>query len=196
MNLRFLGDALDYWKGAILSDLRAEDLLTNLRVDRMASDQWQPADLALFAHLLRIKENGLISHRYRLLQQREKYFAEISADGDLFLDPDTGIQTSAVKHIEQYLKPSELLQILEAKKDRLVAVYQHVSRVRTRRRVERILSILESEKKSDFFCVSYESGTVALLFFSYKRERIEGVRNYLCSLLKVHATHRIGCWIR
>lgn len=195
MNLRFLGDALDYWKGAILSDLRSEKLLTNLRVDAMASDTWQPDDLALFSHLLRVRKGDFVSHRYHLCEQRQKYFAEISADGDLFLDPDTGIQTSPVKHLEHYLKPSELFEILGAKKDRIVAVYQHVSRVKTRRRVQRILSTLEHEKKGDFFCVSYESATVALLFFSHERKRAEGIQNYLCSLLGNHAAHRVGDWI-
>jgi hypothetical protein len=153
MNLNFLGDALDYWKGAIFTDLRSEKLVSNFRVDAMATDTRQPTDQTLFARLLRIQESQLISHAYNLRQARRQYFSEISSKGDLFLDPDTGINTGPVKRIEQYLQPSELFEILQANKDRLAIVYQHVRAEKTRQRLDKILATLERERKGHFFAL-------------------------------------------
>jgi hypothetical protein len=194
MNLKFVGDALDYWKGAIFADLNSEKLIENFRVDRMATDKWQPADLALFAHLLRIKESQLIFHEYDLRLERSQYFSEISPSGDLFLDPDTGIRTGAVRQPQQYLQPSELFGLLEANKNRLVVVYQHVRAKKTSARLEGVLSTLQRAKRSTFFCSSYEAPTVALLFFSQNRDRTKPVHDYFCRLLGSHAAHRVGFW--
>jgi len=194
MNLKFLGDALDHWKGAIFADLHSEKLVNDFRADTMATDTWQLRDLTLFARLLRIKQSQLISHEYDLRQNRSEYFSEIPSKGDLFLDPDTGIKTGAVQQIEQYLRPSELFQIMETDKNRLVTVYQHIRAQKTRQRLNRIMNVLEREKRSPFFCSSYESGTVALLFFSRNRDRVERVLSYYCDLLGAHAAHRVGFW--
>src|SRR5688500_3252510 len=58
MNLRYLGDALDHWKGSLFEYLQTACLVRELAVDAMAGDaeQWQPADWKLFARLLRVKE--------------------------------------------------------------------------------------------------------------------------------------------
>ena len=41
MNREYLGDALDHWKGSMLSNLQAAGLLHHLAVDMMASDEWK-----------------------------------------------------------------------------------------------------------------------------------------------------------
>ena len=38
MNLKFLGDALDHWKGSLLQWMRTEKLLVDLKVDLMATE--------------------------------------------------------------------------------------------------------------------------------------------------------------
>lgn len=195
MNLRFLGDALDHWKGSVFESLHKSNLLHNFKVDAMASDEeaWQPQDLELFSNLLRIRQDQIISHKQVLNGNRDLYFDEIPNDCDLFLDPDTGFKTGKVKDLRQYVKPEEFHFLLGRSNKRVIAVYQHVRAKLTRDRVEEVLEALKY-KQSRFSCVSYESGTVALLFLSLSRERIKEIRDYFHELLGVHAENRIGQW--
>lgn len=91
MNLAFLGDALDHWKGSLFESLQRSIVLRDFAVDPMASDwsKWQPEDISLFTRLLRIDKSQLIPHNIGLTN-RKRYFDEIEHPGDLFLDPDTG----------------------------------------------------------------------------------------------------------
>ena len=195
MNLQFLGDALDHWKGSVFETLQQESALRDFLVDPMASDApvWKPADSQLFARLLRIEQRQLVSHSHDLCRDRAQYFAEIPSMGDLFLDPDTGIKTGHVTRIEQYLLPTELFEAMDRGQERVVVVYQHVRAKRTRERVEEVLAAL-NEKDRQFYCTSYESGTVALLFLSRHRSRIGAVRDCFLQFLGAHASNRIGYW--
>jgi len=197
MNLQFLGDALDHWKGSVFEELQNSSLLNDFRVDAMASDseKWKQIDYRLYARLLRVEHAQLVVHKNALSGDRNKYFKEIPAIGDLFLDPDTGFKTGTVKTLSQYLKAAELHDLLKRNKDRVIAVYQHVRARRTRDRVEEVLRALRNER-SHFFCTSYESGTVALLFFGSDPKRIEAIREHFCALLDRHAESRIGHWNR
>lgn len=47
-----------------------------------------------------------------MLTSRNRYFAEIQHQGDLFLDPDTGIATGRVAHPEHYVRPREIWSLL------------------------------------------------------------------------------------
>jgi len=195
MNLQFLGDALDHWKGSVFEELQDSSLLNDFRVDAMASDseKWEQTDYRLYAKLLRVKQAQLVVHKNALSRDRTKYFNEIPAIGDLFLDPDTGFKTGTVSTLSQYLRATELHDLLEKNKDRIIAVYQHVRAKRTRNRVEEVLLALRNERRR-FFCTSYESGTVALLFFGSEPKRIEAIREHFCALLGRHAASRIGYW--
>src|ERR1700688_2197719 len=114
MNLRYLGDALDHWKGSLFEYLQNATLLRELAVDAMAGDaeQWQLADWKLFANLLRVKEAQVVPHTQLLAVDRAAYFKEITHRGDLFLDPDTGIATGRVGDDSQYLFAAELHDLL------------------------------------------------------------------------------------
>ena len=94
MNLRFLGDALDHWKGSLFELLQKTNQLHNFVVDPTAADwgSWQPEHVDAFARLLRIDRRQIILHNASL-KDRTMYFNEIRSEGDLFLDPDTGIKT-------------------------------------------------------------------------------------------------------
>jgi len=94
MNVTFLGDALDFWKGCLFSRLRAEQLLRNLVVEPLLTDfqDWHPNEFALYAELLAV-DIQVIHHedQHQLATDRVAYLAEIEdIDGDVFLDPDTG----------------------------------------------------------------------------------------------------------
>lgn len=193
MNLRFLGDALDHWKGSVFEGLQGYNILEDLRIDAMASDgdSWCSEDWSLYAKLLRVRPLQIVQHAVTLYGDRVKYFDEIPLYGDLFLDPDTGIQTGRVNNIRQYLMPNELFALMNKERRRIIVVYQHVRAMSTRDRLEAVLHALRSVHPN-FFCVSYNSSTVALLFFSFKRERVEAIGKYFNKYLGAHAKNRIG----
>ena len=195
MNLRYLGDALDHWKGSLLARLQEARLLTLLAADAMASDEpdWTPPDRQLFATLLRITPEQIIRHHTHLATDRATYFREITHSTDLFLDPDTGIATGRVKNASQYLRAAELHALLGAYTSRVVSVYQHIRAATTRSRLTAIMSVL-SEGRHPFCCCSYESSTVAMLFFSRDAARVEAIHQHFAQLLGRHSTGRTYVW--
>lgn len=197
MNLRFLGDAMDHWKGSIIGRLSKMNMLDSLRADQIASDfsQWGEVDHALYANLLGISKSMLIQHEQPLWENRRKYLEEIlTIDGDLFLDPDIGISTNSQTGAK-HLKASEVHAILDESPTRIVMVYQHIRAQNTRERVIEVLDWVQ-EKGPDFSCYSYESGTVAMLFFSRRTDRLGKIGKYFKDLLDWHAKERVYYWHR
>jgi hypothetical protein len=195
MNLRYLGDALDHWKGSLFEQLHNARLLRELAVDAMASDaeDWQAADWKLFAKLLRVKDSQIVQHAQPLAADRLCYFREVTHRGDLFLDPDTGIATGRVSNTSQYLFASELHGLLASESHRVVAVYQHIRAQRTRDRLQKVVSALKFPDRP-FSCCSYESGTVAMLFLSKSDGRVDGIYQEFKSLMGSHAARRVHRW--
>ena len=191
MNLKYLGDALDHWKGSLLEQLRESDALRGLAVDPMASDlsSWAEGDFALFARLLRVSRSQIVQHQFGL-KERSQYFAEIEHRDDLFLDPDTGIATGRVKDPAQYLKPAEVARLLMVSADRLIIVYQHVRAQAVSGRVDAVLGVLKCELSKFAWC-SYESGTVAMVFLAQSVDRTTPVASCFRKLLGRHAVSRI-----
>ncbi len=191
LNLRFLGDALDHWKGSLFESLQAARALRNFAADPMASDLrlWKSEDFTVFANLLRLSPSQIIQHQVTL-QQRAKYFAEISHRGDIFLDPDTGIATGRMK--TTHVGPCEIGHLLDSPTDRLLVVYQHVRGHRVSIRVDAVLRVLQKEI-GRFSWTSYESGTVAMLFLSRTPERTEQVASHFKSILGRHSSGRVRC---
>lgn len=115
MNLEYLGDALDHWKGSLFEYLQSERVVRDLVVDPMATDadQWSDDDFALYACLLRVSVKQIIRHK-ALLADRSSYFAEIRQSGDLFLDPDTGVAAHGASPIAKYVKPREVAALLQS----------------------------------------------------------------------------------
>jgi len=54
LNLNFLGDALDHWKGSLFESLQEAQVLRDFAVDPMASDlgSWNSDDFLILARLL------------------------------------------------------------------------------------------------------------------------------------------------
>lgn len=197
MQLKFLGDALDHWKGSVFEWLQREGIIRRFSVDAMASDasSWSEEDWHVYVRLLRLDRSQLISHSQDLAGNRLAYFDEIQHPGDLFLDPDTGIATGSVKQVSQYVRPGELLRLLSADESRVVAVYQHGARSYATIR-DRLDGVVSSLRRPDnpLCCMSYECGTVAMLFFSANCWRIEEIAYYLRSALGRHGADRICQW--
>jgi hypothetical protein len=195
LNLRYLGDAFDHWKGSLFESLQQAAVLRDLAVDPLDTDpeDWEEADRALFARLLRIEQSNVVSHQQSLIAHREIYFQEITHQGDLFMDPDTGIATSRGANASHYLRPAELHDLLDSQPDRVVAVYQHISHQRTRERISTVLSVLSSTNRH-FACCSYESGTVAMLFLSQNLARASSIDLHFREFLGGQAERRIYLW--
>jgi hypothetical protein len=191
MNLAYLGDALDHWKGALFESLQDAHVLENLAVDAMASDQeqWAREDWSLFARLLRVQGHQVLRHLHTL-RERPQYFAEISHRGDLFLDPDTGIRTSAGRNGQKYVNCEEIATLLDAAPNRVLAIYQHVRAQAVRTRVDGVIAATGQRHHAPAW-VSYESGTVAMIFLSREVSRTHRVREHFRQWLGRHAENRV-----
>jgi hypothetical protein len=198
MNLDYLGDALDHWKGSLFQYLQTEGTLRDFAVDPMVTDheEWTEDDFVLFARLLHIKRRQIIRHEAPLTA-RDRYFAEIAHKGDLFLDPDTGIATSGASPIAKYVRPREAAALLHSARGRVLAVYQHVRAQKTCARVRRCVAAIAKEIDAAGWC-SYESSTVAMLFLCSDARRAQEVRGALQRLLGRHVQRRVrlGEWGR
>jgi hypothetical protein len=55
VNSKFLGDALDHWKGSLLSILSSKELIKNVAVEPMITDvrPWLKQNLETYRRLLR-----------------------------------------------------------------------------------------------------------------------------------------------
>jgi hypothetical protein len=196
MNLQFLGDVFDHWKGSLIEELSRARLLRDLSVDPMATDEsdWLPSDFVIYARLLGIAPQDVLRHEAGIAVNRASYMAEITHEGDLFLDPDTGITSGKRKprYPLKYLYPAELHHFISVPQ-RVVAVFQHAGRQRTHQRLEILMHKIKSTG-SEFACCSYESVHAAILFFSQDSRRIIHIRNHLTALLGDHAPKRVGFW--
>lgn len=190
MNLSYLGDALDHWKGSLFEFLQARQLLQDFAVDPMTSDlrSWRDADYTLFADLLRVPRDRILGHSV-MLTSRNRYFAEIQHKGDLFLDPDVGIATGRVAHPEQYVQPRDIWSLLFNGLNRLVVVYQHVRARKTAARIDEVVACVAGS--INLAWCSYESGTVAMLFLSLAEHRTQDIASALREKLGRHAALRI-----
>jgi hypothetical protein len=156
----------------------------------MASDleSWRNADYEVFADLLRVPRGRIIRHSLNLTR-RDQYFAEIRHGGDLFLDPDTGIATGRVARLEQYLRPREIWSLLSSGLNRVVVVYQHVRARKVASRIDDVVTCVAGSTKLAW--CSYESGTVAMLFFGLATHRTKAIARALRETLGRHAKRRI-----
>ena len=196
MNLAFLGDALDHWKGSLFESMRNAGVMQDLAIEPMASDlnAWTMSDFRLFAQLLRVQPEQILCHS-KTLADREAYFAEITHRGDLFVDPDTGVATGPVNQRKQYITPREVGDLLDAETGRLLAIYQHGCRQPMAQRVDTVLDAI-CRVIGVFSWSSYESGTVAMLFLSRNESRAAEIARHFEGFLGRHAEGRIRKGVR
>ncbi len=192
MNLDFLGDSLDHWKGSLFESLQSARLLNDFAIEPMASDleKWTSHDFGLYARLLHVCRNQVLEHTVSLRQRRD-YFAELSHTGDLFIDPDIGVATDKQqKPDEQHVRLQEVKQLLDTNPDRVLLIYQHV-RGNVRERVDSVLRAIRSHIE----CLrwsTYESRTVAMLFLAHRSSRPAAIASHFTELLGRHAAKRVN----
>ncbi|MGH9896548.1 MAG: hypothetical protein ACREA0_32030, partial [bacterium] len=177
--------------GSLFDSLQRESLLHDFAVDPMASDlhSWEEQDYDLFARLLRVRRDQVLTHRFPL-KERGRYFFEINHKGDIFLDPDTGVATNRVARPEQYVLLRDVWSLFGNGLNRLIAVYQHVRGRKCATRVDEVVQHLCSTSVSPSWC-SYESGTVAMLFLSLAPHRTAAIAAAFRRELGRHAGGRI-----
>ena len=191
MKLEFLGDAFDCWKGFLFLHLQNEGILKDFSVDPMITDisNWHGSGWKLYANLLQIRRNQIIKHKTKLEENREKYFSEITHEGDLFLDPNTGIAPKNYSPIKNYIKVEEVHRLLDNKSLRLLCIYQHAPRAQQfSDRINELVSVLNNAEK--IFCLAYITPAAALLFLSKKENRVMQVNTHF----KIYPKERVKMW--
>ncbi len=204
LNSKHLGDALDHWKGSLISILFSKQVLGSVVVEPMITDPrpWPEEDIQTYKRLLGLEA---IFHAKSTFpgRSREDYFNEVPKDGDIFLDPDIGILEKAKK---EHIKVAEIINLL--KSDRVVMVYQHSGQrlpkqeAQTNSNFNRWLLGIKNKLTADtadagadpadsVHCTVYECEQVAMFFISLNRKRIDKIKDVLQKYLKGKAQRRV-----
>lgn len=194
MQLKFLGDAFDHWKGSVLSRLVSARMLHGLMVVPMITDveMWTQDDLTTYANLLYVNIKDVLNPEGLLNKGRDKYFGFVPNDADIFLDPDTGISTSKVT--PKHVAPKELADLITVNQARVLVIYQHSARGSFHKRLEEIIRHLQQKLPQTNACV-YQCGWVAMIFLSANQHRIFSIQKYLKNLLRGKANERVWAYL-
>ncbi len=212
MNRKYLGDAKDWWKGAILTCLRRTGAIRSPQVVPMFTDleRWSEEDLDAYVAFLNIEGRGLLftESPYQPFTQvrRPKYFEAVlkwtlgpaERDRDLFLDPDTGLSKNETK---KHLRPEECWRLVQDRPNKVIVVYQHGARAPEERpweemRLQCALDAAEEGHGLAFASGGLSSsdlpkGDAALLFLSLNKGRIDAVEKSLSEALGSNAEKRL-----
>jgi len=190
VNSQFLGDALDHWKGSIISLLLSKQLTQNIVAEPMITDlqPWQREDIDTYGRLVSRELLCPICHGGSTFSgRREDYFNEIPQYGDVFLDPDIGIALG--KATRKHVKITEIKKLL-GQSNRVVMVYQHSGHEDFHQRLLTIKNKI-SGAIPNVHCIVYQCGQVAMFFISSSDSRIAEIKNALQELLRGTARRRI-----
>ena len=186
MNLKHLGDALDFWKGGLIG--RLEGVLNDGHILPMFTDApnaWTPDRLLLYAHLTGMDVSRILRHDISFrLTNRRNYFDNlpIANHVDLFVDPDTGIEPAGGGNCKyKYIKLDELARLLPESSSRILLVYQHKPRTKDwpSECLKRTAKALQLEDRCLF---AYNAGDASMIFLSRDGRRLTVVRKALGKL--------------
>lgn len=194
MNREFLGDAHDWLKGALFHHLKSQ-VLKDFAIDPMITDAtaWSKGEYELYARLLRVKPAKILRRTGTVQTNRDRYFEELKHRGDLFLDPDTGIRTGKSSPVRKYIKPNELVELLDFAPERMVAVYQHIRAQKASDRLAALRTTLCGLRRN-LRAAIYSSASVAVLFTGYEPRRVHEVYKELRTFLGSCAERRVMLW--
>jgi hypothetical protein len=182
----WLGDALDFWKGAMLRVLHesAPPVPGVLVVPMFTDSGWSAAEIETYARILDVPAASLLSTAQLTKATRTGYFNSCAGrQEDLFLDPDTGV--SLGKAGTSHVTPDEIHALLTA--DNVVAVYQH----RPQRAPAGWLGCYVAVVRgAGALTVSYQSAQVAMIFATKSPERETALRQALSRRLGAVAAAR------
>jgi hypothetical protein len=183
MNIDVLGNAADYFKGALLRRLLDEGLLRDLAIDPLVTDaaNWDTAADQLYAEIVgcgasRIRRPG----GFREPRQNRRPIGIEGHTGDIFLDPDIGVQNGQAKDEPwKYVEPEEIRASLVG--SRIVGVYQSKRRIGTRTEAAGLSIDAVVGPLASIAARSYIGGEASILFFSKDRERISALTRFLAT---------------
>ena len=199
MRRKYLGDALDFWKGAMLEAVghRAGLCVAAMITDKKA---WNHEEAATYADLLGVP-TGHIELRYFDCKSRQAYFQNLGKRNgrrDYFLDPDIGLDAGLAKKKmkkgkadAQHVTLGDVRQLLSD--TNVVAVYQHSRHEKNwLNKSARLFRALHR--------VGCECTHVGMLFVTHSKERARevhgalehrlGAANWRVFILKVGARRR------
>ena len=178
MRLEYLGDALDHFKGSLFRRLRAADLLRDLAVDPMATDAdtWTHDDYRLYSDLLDVQPDKVLKSQGTLDKVGRRRLGLPGHQGDLFLDPDTGVRTGTQPTARKYVLPEEVGPLLVS--SRLLVIYQHAWRAHEAESVRQAIAAVQQIEPS-IAATAYTSRQVAMLFLARDVERVSAVASWL-----------------
>jgi hypothetical protein len=184
MNLKYLGDAFDHWKGSIIELLSGS--LSDIHVDPMLTDIdiWKPSHFETYAKLLRVPFDNII--RYK------STYENIKDEWDLFLDPDTGIAPPSSCG-KKHLCLKNINDLLPSTSKRLLLIYQHS--FRKENYVQDKLNQIKNDRnlKGCHFIGYWSGNFVSMIFISRSKQRINKVKASFNSWLGDIASTRIIC---
>lgn len=175
----WLGDALDFWKGALLQVLQVSaPAERTVRVLPMFTDPgWTTAEMDIYAQLLGVDAEALLSTSQLTKTTRSAYFAPHNGlMDDAFVDADTGIATG--KPEVSHVTAAEVVEMLSGAN--VVAVYQH----RPQRVSAPWLAPYANRLTAEGARVTgYEAAEVGMLFATRSPSRDADVRRALSAKL-------------
>jgi len=172
MNLKHLGDALDFWKGGIfrllgnaLNDVHVLPMFTDMNVH----DTWTDDRIRAYAILLGVDQTRILRSKDQFPgAQRERYFHNLGIrdDKDIFVDPDIGIEPNGGGD-RRHIRMAEIEVLLPRGSSRVLLVYQHS--YRNSKWVDKCLDkVCNSDK---FHAFAYCAGTVAMIFVARRENQ-------------------------
>jgi len=171
LKIAHLRDALDHWKGSLIDVIGDEGLnVVPMLTDR---NEWTQEHFETYARLLcRKPENVLKKERGDLFSNRTRhgYFCNMD-EGDLFLDPDTGIAPDE-KAEKEHINLSEIVSLLPAPSSRMLLIYQHASREKDGPR-KKLQLLRDTQGLRECGIFAYDSGMVSMIGISRNRDRTD-----------------------
>lgn len=185
MNLTHLGDALDFWKGSVIGALAGWGHLHDVHVLPMITDspireEWRDRHFALYAALLRVGQERILRQDVDFTAAtRAEYFHTGLDVGDIFVDPDTGIEPTTrggTKHIRR----QEIAMLLPEEARRIVLVYQHAYR-KDDYAAATLKQIVADDCLRGCRAFAYKGGSVSMIFIARDATRLGTVRDAMHS---------------
>ena len=180
MQRDFLGDAPDYWKGALLLSLKKSVDLQHFYAIPMFTDaaEWSPELLKSYARCLQLLDDKgepdvdlIYSAPFPDAPGRDEYFAtaEMKAKDRhaqvVFLDPNAGIRTSLPSSCKKnYILVGEFRHLLADNTQRILMVYDE-TRNHQDPKDEHVEGIGKDIQNGGYDWCAYEAGRNLTMFF-------------------------------
>lgn len=175
MELGYLGNEVDTFKGAILRLLTAYQLLRDLAVDPMITDpeRWDAKSYEFYSKLMgiEIRPNQPLAIR---LSGHRRAPGIPGHSGDFFLDPSTGV-VYGQQDGERYIFPNEVRALLNP--SNVVVIYQAWPQGGRDAAVEAIQAV--DQPSGSLAAVTCDRRKTSMLFFSRDFARIESITAWL-----------------